>query len=192
MIAAMSALNRVVEKPSYDGGNIVNLMASIVSATGGEPQYQPVGTLDESRLAKARHIVLIVVDGLGFELLNASPAGAALRRHLSGSLTSVFPPTTAAAVTTFLTGLAPQQHGLTGWFMFMRMLGSVVTILPFTMRLGSVPLASLGVNSIDLLGHTPVFDLIGRASFSVAPAEIAHSEFNRSHSGRAEIRPYTD
>ncbi len=35
-------------------------------------------------------------------------------------MASIFPATTATAVTTFLTGTAPQQHGITGWFMYLR------------------------------------------------------------------------
>ena len=41
----------------------------------------------------------------------------------------MFPPTTAAAVTTLLTATAPQQHAVTGWFLYLRELGTVTAFL---------------------------------------------------------------
>jgi len=180
----------MVERPRYDGDSIVNLMASIISADGGESLYPCLNDLDIEKLRSARNILLLVVDGLGYEFLCSCSAGAFMRRHLKRSITSVFPPTTATAITTFLTGLAPQQHGLTGWFVYFRELGSVVRVLPFTTRLGSIPLEAMGVRARELFGHVAVFDRLTRAAFSVSPARIAYSEFNQSHGGCAKIKPY--
>src|SRR5690606_24379738 len=152
--------------------------------------YPPLAALERAALEDARHLVLLVIDGLGHELLSSVADARTLRRDRTGSITSVYPPTTATAVTAFLTGLAPQQHGLTGWFMHFARLGAVVTVLPFTTRLGNASLRSAGVDPAELFGHTPIFDLLPRRSFSVSPHDIANSPFNRSHTGRAEIRPY--
>jgi hypothetical protein len=110
--------------PDYGGGSLVNLMSSISTALGGGSPYPPLAALPPASLAGARHLVLLVVDGLGHDFL--SGRDGALRRHLRGPLTSVFPSTTASAIPTFLTGLAPQQHGLTGWNMYFREIGAVV------------------------------------------------------------------
>ena len=177
-------------RPAYAGGSIANLMSSIVTACGGPPRYPDLDGLDLQALSGAGCIVLIVVDGLGYEFLERAKGGDVMRRHLAGSMTSVFPPTTATAVTTFLTGLAPQQHGLTGWFMYFREVGSVVTVLPFTTRLGNHPLTASGIRAATLLGHTSVFDMLARGSVCVAPRQIAESEFNRAHCGRAELISY--
>jgi predicted AlkP superfamily pyrophosphatase or phosphodiesterase len=183
-------LGELIEKPRYRGESIVNLMASILEASGGRPGYPPLEGLDRADLQRARSILLIIVDGLGYEFLASITEATVLRRHLARSLTTVFPPTTAAAVTTYMTGLAPQQHGLTGWFLYLRELGTVVTVLPFTTRLGNVPLQSLGLTAEDVFGHTPVFDLLQRRSVIVAPADIARSPYNAAHAGRGGIEPY--
>lgn len=182
----------VARRPDYAGGSIVNLMASIIQASGGAAPYPPLVGLAPQRLSRSRNIVLIVVDGLGYEFLRSARAGGAMRRHVVRSITSVFPPTTAAAVTTFLTGLAPQQHGLTGWFMYFEEIGEVVAVLPFTARLGGAPLAPRGIRAAPLLGHTPVFDrLRGRRPVCIVPRHIADSEFNRARIGCARMRTYT-
>lgn len=161
-----------------------------MAATGGRARYPTLDGLDLDTLTEAKHIVLLVIDGMGYEFLTSSREGRVLRRHLKGSMTSVFPPTTATAITTYLTGLAPRQHGVTGWFTYFSELGAVVTVLPFVTRLGAVPLRDLGVDPTTLLGHVPVFDGMQRACFSVSPSQIAHSDFNQAHTGSAELRPY--
>ena len=165
-------------------------MASLIRACGGRSEDAGLAGLDPQRLETARHVVLLVVDGLGYDILQQSGSGAVLRRYLAGSMSSVYPPTTATAVTTYLTGLAPSQHGLTGWFMYFRELGGIVTVLPFTTRLGSVPLASHRIGARDFLGHEPVFDRLAVPSYSISPARIAHSEFNLAHKGCAELISY--
>ena len=96
--------------PDYRGGSLVNLMSSITTALGSSSPYAPLTALLPAALADARHLVLLVVDGLGHDYLLGRDS--ALRRHLRSPLTSVFPSTTASAIPTFLTGLAPQQHEL--------------------------------------------------------------------------------
>ena len=173
-------------KPDYQGGSIVNLMASVVAGFGGRSEYLPARDLPAAEIASARNVVLIVLDGVGERhLLRARPGGA-LVRHLRAGLTSTFPSTTAAAITTFMTGLAPQAHGLTGWHMYFRELGAVLAVLPFRPRHGGPSLAANGgVTPAELLGHAPVFDQLDALSFVISPAAIVESDFNRAVSGRA-------
>jgi len=176
--------------PDYHGGSIVNLTASLISALGGEDSlYPPLRLLPPSRLAHSRNIVLLVIDGLGHDYLSRTREGT-LHRGLLGSITSVFPPTTATAVTTFLTGTAPQQHALPGWHTYFRELGSVVAVLPFRARHGGPPLGEAGVDAGALFGHVPLFDRIKARSFVVAPERIIHSDYNRAHTGAAVRRAY--
>ena len=175
--------------PDYRGGSLVNLMSSITAALGGNSPYAPLAALSPDSLAAARHIVLLVVDGLGFDYLLAHDG--ALRRHLQGKLTSVFPSTTASAIPTFLTGLAPQQHGLTGWHMYFREIGAITAPLPFRVRTGRHGLRAAGVSPQDLFGLTPLFDRLSLPSHVVSPSHIVHSDFNVALSGRAQRHGYS-
>lgn len=178
--------------PDYSGGSIVNLMATLVAGLGGSDiGYPALAALEPAAIAQRRHVVLLVIDGLGHEHLARAVAGDALRRGLRARMTSVFPSTTATAITTLLTATAPQQHGLTGWFTYFRELGSVVAVLPFQDRHGGPGLEQSGIDASRLFGHQPVFDQIRRRSFMVAPKRIIDSAFNSAHSGSAIRRPYT-
>jgi hypothetical protein len=179
--------------PDYRGGSIVNLMASVAEALGGEPSaiYPPLRSLPPERLRDARNIVLMVLDGLGHRHLTAAAAGDALRRRLIGPITSVFPTTTATAITTFLTGTAPQQHALTGWFMYFREVGTVMAVLPFRARHGGEPLGKAGVQAAKIFGHDSLFSRLPCDSYVVVPERIADSDFNVAHCVGAQRRRYT-
>jgi len=96
--------------PDYRGGSIVNLMSSILTVYDTKPGiYPPLRDIETKELQSARNLVLLVIDGLGYDYLYRQGAGSTLYRHLQQRITSVAPPTTATAISTFLTGLAPQQ-----------------------------------------------------------------------------------
>jgi hypothetical protein len=105
-------------------------------------------------------------------------------------MTWVFPPTTATAITPFLTGDAPALHGLTGWHMYFRELGKVIAVLPGRPRGGGAGLSKSGVPVNEFFAHTPVFDRMNVKSTAISPDYIAASDFNLAHLGRADSIPY--
>ena len=184
-----------MQLPDYHGGGIVNLMASLQAGLGSrtgqtEPAYPVCPLLPPERVRTAEQVLLLVIDGLGLNYLRAHPEAACLSDHLRGGLTSVFPPTTASAVTSFLTGDAPQQHGLTGWHMWFAELGSVLAVLPGRARYGGVDLQSAGIDAGRLFRHTPFADRLAVETHSLAPRHIADSDFNLTHLGRARLHRF--
>ncbi|MHA2385936.1 MAG: alkaline phosphatase family protein [Candidatus Thorarchaeota archaeon] len=119
-------------KPNYTGEGIVNLMSSIASAVGAKSPYPEMANDWLSGIEDSKNIVLMAVDGLGYEYLLKHGKDTVLASSAQGSLTSVFPPSTGSAITTFITGLAPQQHAVTGWYVFLKEYGMMSRILPFT------------------------------------------------------------
>jgi hypothetical protein len=179
--------------PDYKGGSIVNLMASLQLGLGGvTPRDAPLTLLPPGRVRAHRQVLLLVIDGLGFNYLRAHPQAVRLNHHLLGSVTSVFPPTTAAAIPTFLTGEAPQQHGLTGWHMYFRELGSVLAVLPGQARYGGAGLGAAGIDVARLLGPRPFAERIGIAAYALSPASIDDADFNRAYQRGAHRVAYRD
>lgn len=73
--------------PDYRGGSIVNLMASIALARGSEAAlYSPLEPLSPSRLLTSKNIVLIVIDGLGYEHLTSAGKSTGLYSRLQGRI----------------------------------------------------------------------------------------------------------
>lgn len=180
------------EKADYAGGGIFNLMQSVLHACGAPAsRFAQCAALPAERLAATRHLVLFVIDGLGLPALAALPESSALRRHLIGSLSSVFPSTTASAITTFMTGLAPAQHALTGWHVQLDEIDEMLAILPMTVR-GQRQLPQEAVSEWPprLFPYRTVFQRMQRESFVLAPQHIAGSPFNAWHARGATTSAY--
>jgi hypothetical protein len=179
-------------KPNYDGGSLLNLMATVTSALGlPDSGYRPLSPdlgVDDAALRRSRHIVLLVVDGLGNGIVTRHGPDSTLARHRVGTLTSVFPSTTASAIPTFLTGLPPQAHGLTGWHMWFQEINQTLAVLPLTPR-GAPPAAWLPAGTAlppKLFSHAPLSRFLAGRAWTVVPQDIMDSSFNRFHTAGAE------
>ena len=178
--------------PSYRDGSIVNLMQSILTglgASGAGDVHGHLRDLGPEEVADARHVVLLVIDGLGAVQLESGPAPA-LRDSLRGTMTSVFPSTTATAVTTFLTGLSPVEHAVTGWFMWLREFGSVIAPLPFTPRARRTNLTELGLAPAEVFTGPSVFERVRADCHAVQPADLIDSVYSQAHTRAAAPRGF--
>jgi hypothetical protein len=168
-------------RPDYFGGSLVNLVGSIVAARGGKALHPPLRNLPDHKLRDARNVVFLIVDGLGDNYLMRRGAGGELARRRRASLTSVFPSTTASAITTSYTGRTPLEHGLTGWFTYFGEAGCVAAALPFRSRGDMQPLARRGVTANQIYTSSSVFEQIPHQSIVVTYKEIIDSEYNTCH-----------
>ena len=98
--------------PRYGDGSLPDLASSLLASLGVAGERDPLG------LAPAARACLLVVDGLGWELLRDHPAAAPFLSELAvrgGPLTAGFPATTVTSLASLGTGLPPGQHGLLGY-----------------------------------------------------------------------------
>ena len=109
--------------PDFAGPCLANVVPALLAGAGTEPPaWLPAPA------AHARQVVLLVLDGLGWEQLGARAALApALASGTGGPITSVAPSTTAAALTSLATGLPPAVHGVVGYRVRVR--GEVLNVL---------------------------------------------------------------
>lgn len=96
--------------PDYDGACLTNLAASLRRPPAARPAWLP----DPAR--HAARVVLLVLDGLGWEQLESRPDLAPTMSGLAGGrATSVAPTTTAAALSSITSGVPPARHGIVGY-----------------------------------------------------------------------------
>ena len=177
-------------RPDYSGGSLVNLMASIVASRGGEAHHQPLRDLAAEKLRAARNAILVIVDGLGDNYMLRRGAGGELARRRRASLTSVFPSTTASAITTSYTGRTPLEHGLTGWFTYFGEAGCVSAALPFRSRGDHLSLTRRGVNAEQIYISRSIVEALPVRSVVVTYKDIIDSEYNVRHTRGAERVAY--
>ncbi len=174
-------------QPAYHGGSIVNLMSSIATRFGGSSPYPTLTTLPPDQLAGADNIVLLIIDGLGHSFLQEHGKGSVLQANLRGPITSVFPSTTAAAISSFYTGVAPQNHGIMGWFMWLRELGLVSVILKTAVRATKQPFLTKKVSPTEIYHPDSVFNRIQAKGFVVLPEGLRSSPYNQVLGGNAHL-----
>jgi predicted AlkP superfamily pyrophosphatase or phosphodiesterase len=178
--------------PNYKDGSIVNLMSSISLALNGKHRYKELGILKAKELKKSKNVVLVVVDGLSYEYLIKKHKNSFFYKNLKGKITSVFPSTTASASTSFKTGVAPQQHAITGWIMYLKELGVVSTILPFYPRFGGMNFIDVGVDPKQFFEEISFTDKIKAKTYFLTTEEIASNPITSYISGHAKIYAYSE
>jgi hypothetical protein len=109
--------------PDY-GNSICSLMGSIGRRFGVDTGYAGLKRADEALSRGSRSVVLIVFDGMGAAALERNlPADSFLRRGQADTISTVFPSTTVAAMTSFYSGLSPLEHGWLGWSLYFKEYG---------------------------------------------------------------------
>ena len=98
--------------PSYAGANVRGIVPALLAPAGTDdlPSWFPAG------VTGAAQVVLLVVDGLGWEQLQEHRELAPTLAGLDGGpITSVVPSTTSTALASIATGLTPAEHGIIGY-----------------------------------------------------------------------------
>ncbi|MBW4258587.1 alkaline phosphatase family protein [Methanobacterium sp. YSL] len=104
--------------PNYKE-SILNISNTLLEHYGIPPHHETLALL-KPYLTGKKHIMLILLDGMGMNILNNLSPNSYLRKHVKTQLTSVYPPTTVAATTSVLSGLTPYEHGHVGWTQYNR------------------------------------------------------------------------
>jgi hypothetical protein len=97
--------------PEYGRRSLAEVLPAVIAALGG-----PAGSPSALTLPRSRAVALLLVDGLGSELLRAHAADAPFLSSLAdlGPLTAGFPSSTVVSLASLGTGLPPGAHGLVG------------------------------------------------------------------------------
>ena len=162
-------------------------MSSIGEASGVSSPYSTLDSL--ATLGESKNIVLMIVDGLGYNYLRRHGKGTMLLQNLKTSITSVFPPSTGSAITSFLSGLPPQQHGVIGWYVHLKEYGLVSRILPYTNAVdGNV----IDVPISRVIDVKSIFSGIERKYSVIYDNHIVDSEYTKNLSGSARRIGYSD
>jgi hypothetical protein len=182
-------------KPDYEN-SIVNLMEFLRDGMGEcapDPDMNWPYALRDKRfsqcLDRAQHIFLVVLDGLGYDYLSAKP-DSFLHKNLIGKISSVFPTSTAPAISSYASGMSPASHGIFGWFQWVGVLGQICACLPFESRAVQTPFADHGVSFSDCFSFSTFFQDLTRSCYAYSPEAITFSPYNSYISRGATPVPY--
>ena len=138
------------------------------------PSGAPLPTWMPEPAASARQVVLLVLDGLGWEQLQQRAAVApTLAGMAGGPITTVAPSTTATALTSITTGLTPGEHGVVGYRIDIA--GEVLNVLRWHTSAGDAR------RSIEPRATQPFTPFMGERVPVVSKAELEGSAFTEAH-----------
>ena len=151
--------------PRYSESSLDAFATSVLGSFGVAGEANPL------ELPPAERVCVLLIDGLGWDLLSAHPAAAPFLSELAmtGSpLTAGFPATTATSLGTIGTGRPPGQHGLLGY----------QVVIPGSGRLLNALRWDAGVDPVRWQPDTTIFEraaAAGIASFRIAPHALQSS-----------------
>ncbi|MFH0701302.1 MAG: alkaline phosphatase family protein [Candidatus Woesearchaeota archaeon] len=167
--------------PNYQKNSLVNLMSSVIQGCGGKSSYNDLPKLTEEIKFK-KNLVLLVIDGMGTDhlaKLKKKNKHSFLANHFSQNLTSVFPSTTTAAITTFFTGRTPQEHGLAAWDMYLDEIKDIGTVLRNTDSCGKP------ISPGKLKYPSSLLDTITREKHFIQHQQIINTPFTNAYTSKA-------
>lgn len=177
--------------PNYTDGSIANIPATVAALL--DVPFQGLPAL-ESQLWKplqgnVRRVIVFLVDAWGWNLFQQErPRLSWLedRSAVVGKLTSVFPSTTVAALSSLWTGHAPAQHGLVGLQIFFPEQAVLGQMISFKPSFGPYPgaLVDAGVDPLTFLevpGFAEQLATAGIKSHAFKGREIVHSALSQMH-----------
>ncbi|HSO94435.1 MAG TPA: alkaline phosphatase family protein, partial [Acidimicrobiia bacterium] len=151
-------------RPAYDGAGVSNLIPALLGAR--DVAWLPAPVRD------AQTVVLLVIDGLGWEALTGRPhLLPELTALTGGPITTVAPSTTASALTSITTGRPPAEHGVIGFRIVVDQI--VLNVLSWHASSGRRTPEPFTVQR-----HPPFF---GREVDVVTKAEFARTGFTEAH-----------
>lgn len=160
--------------PDYGGACLTGVVPAILGRHAGVPPWFPAEVVD------AAQVVLLVLDGLGWEQLQERPALAPTMMAMSGGpITTAAPSTTATALTSLTTGAPTAVHGVVGYRIHVG--GEVLNVLRWSTPSGDAR-ARIPPEAIQ-----PQEPFLGTKPAVVTRAEFAESGFTRAHLAGSEI-----
>lgn len=177
--------------PAYDGRSIANIPAAAAEILHVPFQGLPPLHADlwQPLAGGAKRVVLLVLDAFGWNLLQAEAANLerlVKKAGVVGQLTSIFPSTTVAALSSLWTGAAPAQHGMLGFTMFLPEFATATEMLRFTPVFAHHPnaLVEAGLEPEAFLhwpGMAEQLARFGVPTYSFKGREIVGSALSKMH-----------
>ncbi len=162
--------------PDYAGACLSNLVPALIEWSHA-PDWLPASALAASQ------VVLLVLDGLGWEQLQHHRGDMATLAELEGGpLITVAPSTTAAALTSIATGLTPGQHGVLGYRVLLE--DDVVNMLRWSTDRGDAR------RSHPPMLVQPHEAFCGQRPAIVTRAEFSTTGFTQAHLAGARFHGY--
>ena len=117
---ASDIMTNNIQFPDYIR-SILSISSSIMKYYNIKSNYKSLPELDNILNKDYQNIIYLILDCLGDNILKSNLSNdSILKNNKITTITSVFPPTTAAATTAIHSGLSPLERGWIGWMPYFK------------------------------------------------------------------------
>ncbi len=176
-----------IRYPDYDN-SILNLTTSILKHYKVETNHTSLEKLDKVLEKNYKNVVFIVLDGMGEHILKNISEDGFFRKNEVDCITSVYPSTTTAALTTYYSGKPPYESGWIAWSQYFKEYGRAIDMLSHRESYQNDNLKNARIDVFkEVVNYEPIFSRIEKASPDVKTYEITpdYSDVRAKRSIRA-------
>lgn len=176
-----------IKYPDYNN-SILNLITSILKHYNVESKHSTLKSLDDRLNKNYKNVVFLILDGMGEHILKNVSENGFFRNNEVNSITSVYPSTTTAALTTYYSGKPPYESGWIAWSQYFKEYGRAIDMLSHQESYQGDTLKNATINVFNnVVNYVPIFEKIENASPNVKAYEITpdYSDMRSKRSIRA-------
>lgn len=175
--------NNELRFPDYDN-SILNTITSILKYYGIDNGHSSLSVLDKKLKKKYKNVVLIILDGMGEHILNNLSKNGFFKKNELTCVTSVYPSTTTAAMTTYYSGKTPLETGWIAWSQYFKEYGRCLNMLPRVESYTEEKLKNVSKDVYEeLIDYKTVYEMIeetGVKAYEMCPSHIERKS-KRTH-----------
>lgn len=176
-------VNNKLRMPDYDN-SILSTITSILNYYNIDNGHSSLEVLDDELKKKYRNVVLLILDGMGEHILDKLSNKGYFRKNELTCVTSVYPSTTTAAMTTYYSGKCPYETGWIAWAQYFKEYGRVMNMLPRSESYTGEVFKGLEKDVFNcVVNYKTVYEMIeekGIKAYEVCPSHIERKS-KRTH-----------
>ena len=161
--------------PNYEH-SVLNLITSILKYYNVPTEHTSLENLDKQLQKKYKNVVFLILDGMGEHILNNVSSNGFFNSKKIDCITSVYPSTTTAALTTYYSGKPPYETGWIAWSQYFKEYGRAIDLLSHKESYKGEGLEKAKIDVFKtVVNYKPIFEQIEEASPEIKAYEITPS-----------------
>ena len=159
--------------PNYEHC-ILGTISSILKYYNVETKHKTSEKLDAIlNEKKYKNVIFMILDGLGEHNINRISPDGYLKKKQIDLVTSVYPSTTTAAITTYYSGKPPIETAWIAWSQYFKEYGRAIDVLPRNESYLREPLKNPLIDVYKtVINYESIFEQIEKASLDVKAYEV--------------------
>lgn len=178
-------LNKYIKNKNYDDIDIVDLVKYLANKYGAnlEIDTKKEKMLDE-KISFSNKTVFLLVDGLGYYKVKELNDSYILKQNLECGIQTVNPTSTACVLSSIASACYPTEHGIFGWWGYLRDKNINYCPLPFVERKSGINLKEKNVNEDEIFRFDSILDKLNVKVNVTMPRQLINSDFSRKFIGK--------